>query len=563
MVLGAPAPAAGNFQFNTQEDPTDVLTRCPGLVGQFAKQLHAAEAPEKVLAQWAMAMGFFGTANLNALDRLVDEEAKRKMCAAFAARLTPGARVRGRLDPVATEALEAIIPWSRDFTFARLMLSEDTALAATIGALAEANRAAGGSLHIDHAETIAQICVNVGIGLAEPDRSERRRSIKAGVGALISGGLFRAFLALCENGDHVENPRFAEPAGTLLEIVKEDPVSVRRHLSKDADSRVCLDRAAKKSGTCVVSRLAAVSLVSRPGSVGASLREIAALADHFDHMRDGKASLKHDGAAMDELASGVQANMCRGCGLRDVSREGAGFKRVKMLKCSGCRQAFYCSKECQVRDWKEGGHKEVCKLIQRSGLRVTAGDSTMDTMKEMTFRFFQRNFNLAARRMWQVARRAASAGAVPASVEGGAARLAERPRLRDFVVYLDYPAGRWSVHLVEGFCDNTDVPRFPDAARPEQGDFHAVVVPQLRAQQKKLLQTEASGNSSGQFLSVVYAPTGRDVMCFINGLMDQKTMEPLTSDATIREKGTSSDAVFKVFEAAHRETPNGGVLELV
>jgi hypothetical protein len=306
MVLGAPAPAARNVQFNTQEDPTDVLKRfgahAPGLVGQLAEQLHAAEAPEEVLAQWAMTMGFLGRANLNALERLVDEEAKRKMCAAFAARLTPGARVRGRLDPVATEALEAIIPWSRDFTFARLMLSEDTALAATIGALAEADRAAGGSLHLDHAETIAQICVNVGIGLSE---NRNRRSIEAGVGALLSGGLFRAFLALCENGDHVKDPRFAEPAGTLLEIVKEDPMSVRRHLSKDADSRACLDRAAKKSR---------VSLTR--GSVGASLREIAALADHFDHMRDGKenlkANLKDDGKPAIETAASVQSNMCRG-----------------------------------------------------------------------------------------------------------------------------------------------------------------------------------------------------------------------------------------------------------
>ena len=523
-----------------------MLTRAPrGLVGQFAEQLHAAEAPEKALAQWAMTMGYFGTANLNALDRLVDEEEKRKMCKAFAAHLTPGARVRrGRLDPVATEALEAITPWSRDFTFAQLMLSEDTALAATIGALAQAEL-----LHIDHAEMIAQICVNVGIGLAAPEQRANRnqRSIEAGVGALISGGLFRAFLALCENGSHVKDPRFAEPAGTLFSIVKEDPVSVRKHLSKDADSRTCLDRAAKKAPR---------SLFSRPGSVGASLREIAALADHFDQMRDGKTNLKHNGAAI-EMASSVQANMCRGCGLRDVSREGAGFKRVKMRRCSGCRQAYYCSKECQVRDWKEGGHKEVCKSIQRSH-GFDPGDCTMDTMKEMTFRFFQRNFNLAARRMWQVAQRA-SAGAVPASVEGGAARLAERPRLRDFVIYLDYPAGRWSFHLVEGFCDNTDVPPFP----PPEGDFHAIVVPQLRAQQRKMLQTEASGNSSGQFLSVVYAPTGCDVMCFINGLMDQKTMEPLTSDATIREQGTSSDAVFKIFDAAHREFPNGGVLELV
>lgn len=35
--------------------------------------------------------------------------------------------------------------------------------------------------------------------------------------------------------------------------------------------------------------------------------------------------------------------------------------------CSGCKSRRYCSKECQVEDWKrEGGHKKECKMTQRS-----------------------------------------------------------------------------------------------------------------------------------------------------------------------------------------------------
>ncbi|KDQ62932.1 hypothetical protein JAAARDRAFT_75544 [Jaapia argillacea MUCL 33604] len=32
-------------------------------------------------------------------------------------------------------------------------------------------------------------------------------------------------------------------------------------------------------------------------------------------------------------------------------------------KCSACRQAYYCSKECQKYDWKYGNHRQVCKEI--------------------------------------------------------------------------------------------------------------------------------------------------------------------------------------------------------
>jgi hypothetical protein len=34
----------------------------------------------------------------------------------------------------------------------------------------------------------------------------------------------------------------------------------------------------------------------------------------------------------------------------------AAFKR-----CSACRAVAYCSKACQMTDWKSGGHKRHCK----------------------------------------------------------------------------------------------------------------------------------------------------------------------------------------------------------
>ncbi|KAI0311524.1 hypothetical protein OF83DRAFT_750835 [Amylostereum chailletii] len=35
--------------------------------------------------------------------------------------------------------------------------------------------------------------------------------------------------------------------------------------------------------------------------------------------------------------------------------------RKEMLRCSGCSSVQYCGKECQEKDWKDGGHKRLCK----------------------------------------------------------------------------------------------------------------------------------------------------------------------------------------------------------
>lgn len=40
-----------------------------------------------------------------------------------------------------------------------------------------------------------------------------------------------------------------------------------------------------------------------------------------------------------------------------------GRQEVKLLKCSKCMIAEYCSKDCQRIDWKENGHKMACKKL--------------------------------------------------------------------------------------------------------------------------------------------------------------------------------------------------------
>ncbi|KAK4229677.1 hypothetical protein QBC38DRAFT_471924 [Podospora fimiseda] len=40
-------------------------------------------------------------------------------------------------------------------------------------------------------------------------------------------------------------------------------------------------------------------------------------------------------------------------------------KSEGLKKCTGCGRVGYCSKECQVEGWTNGGHKSLCKVIKR------------------------------------------------------------------------------------------------------------------------------------------------------------------------------------------------------
>ncbi|KAJ7144491.1 hypothetical protein C8R44DRAFT_725420 [Mycena epipterygia] len=48
---------------------------------------------------------------------------------------------------------------------------------------------------------------------------------------------------------------------------------------------------------------------------------------------------------------------------------GAIRKKTEFRCCSACQSTYYCSEECQRRDWAEGDHREECKRIQCNRFR--------------------------------------------------------------------------------------------------------------------------------------------------------------------------------------------------
>ena len=53
---------------------------------------------------------------------------------------------------------------------------------------------------------------------------------------------------------------------------------------------------------------------------------------------------------------------------------GCGEEASNLRKCSGCRAVAYYSRACQLRHWKEGGHKQQC--VQLAAGSAEAGSST-------------------------------------------------------------------------------------------------------------------------------------------------------------------------------------------
>jgi hypothetical protein len=72
-------------------------------------------------------------------------------------------------------------------------------------------------------------------------------------------------------------------------------------------------------------------------------------------------------AAESQLARArlAAARNCAYLGCANLAAEGgpaAGQGRGSK-KCSGCRAVWYCGEACQLADWREGGHRRVCKQL--------------------------------------------------------------------------------------------------------------------------------------------------------------------------------------------------------
>ncbi|KAL7268299.1 hypothetical protein RUND412_009086 [Rhizina undulata] len=56
---------------------------------------------------------------------------------------------------------------------------------------------------------------------------------------------------------------------------------------------------------------------------------------------------------------------CDGPGCTNVEERICQFQ-----VCSGCRKSFYCGRDCQTKDWREGGHRPKCKREQKLQERI-------------------------------------------------------------------------------------------------------------------------------------------------------------------------------------------------
>jgi hypothetical protein len=110
-----------------------------------------------------------------------------------------------------------------------------------------------------------------------------------------------------------------------------------------------------------------------------ALEKLLQLATLMDRAKAGGAD-----SDASEASTSLCLHMCRGC-----SAPGA------TLKCSKCKQAYYCSKECQKQDWRE--HKTACTPS-------TSGGSDLNSMSKLASGYVLSNLERIRRALGTKAR---------------------------------------------------------------------------------------------------------------------------------------------------------------
>ena len=68
-----------------------------------------------------------------------------------------------------------------------------------------------------------------------------------------------------------------------------------------------------------------------------------------------------------QAAQGAASTIREGKESIRCNREGCTQTHPNMQRCSGCRLANYCSRECQMQDWKNG-HKKLCRASKKKAV---------------------------------------------------------------------------------------------------------------------------------------------------------------------------------------------------
>jgi hypothetical protein len=162
----------------------------------------------------------------------------------------------------------------------------------------------------------------------------------------------------------------------------------------------------------------------------------------------------------------VDIETCQYCGKCETQMD-----NTKLMKCQRCKMTCYCSKECQVADWKS--HKKACKEISS----VVKGRSTMKTLELTKGNFIDSNYFDIAKEVYKKTQEC---------------NVPKKELLLEIDFYGDAPAlrNKFKVWLTSGFLEGSSVADAPDwfrTGRQSEKKAHALI---LREEYEKVTTNE-------------------------------------------------------------------------